>query len=80
MIAGRFSTVPGLCSDLPHRFCCPNRTSFLAGLAGSAGPATASPTFFPGLVPKPPRETRSPALAVLRCASARLVRDRAPPA
>ncbi len=74
--------------------CRPERTSLSAGLAGAAGPATASPTFFPGSdIPRLPRETRSPALAVLRCASALRpphraaamgtpngVRDRPPPA
>lgn len=35
---------------LPQFACRPERTSLLAGLAGSAGPATASPTFFPGSV------------------------------
>lgn len=39
--------------DLLQLGCRPERTSQTAGLAGSAGPATASPTFFPGLVPSP---------------------------
>src|SRR3546814_7058813 len=63
---GRLSSVIRTVPDLPHFACRPERTSLSAGLAGSAGPATASPTFFPGSVPppsspcKPPRFGRPP--------------------
>ena len=52
-VGGRLSSVIRTVPDLLHFDCGPERTSLSAGLAGSAGPATASPTFFTGLVPNP---------------------------
>src|SRR3546814_19558957 len=57
---GRLSSVIRTVPDLPHFDCRPERTSLSAGLAGSAGPATASPTFFPGSVPSPSSRGKTP--------------------
>jgi hypothetical protein len=57
---GRLSSAIRLVQDLLNPDCRPERTSLSAGLAGSAGPATASPTFFPGLVPKPSSRGKKP--------------------
>lgn len=57
---GRLSSVIRTMPGLLHVDCRPERTSLAAGLAGSAGPATASPTFFPGSVPSPSSRGKKP--------------------
>jgi hypothetical protein len=49
------------------------------GLRPGLFPATASPSFFPAPLRAAPRETTSPAPAVLRCAAARLGAGRPSP-